>query len=213
MANSLIEAGASQADALPLDVTSQDSVDRFVTETLNLCDGNIDILLNNAGLVIGLDELSTGNSDEWQTVLDTNVMGVLRVTRGFLPQMLEENKGHIVMVGSIAGHEPYEKGAAYCASKHALKALTKSLRLEVNGTMLRVSSVDPGMVETEFSQVRFRGNKEKADKVYEGLTPLSAQDVADCITFMTSRPPHVNIDQILLMPTAQASAYKSHRKT
>ncbi|MFW7378190.1 MAG: SDR family NAD(P)-dependent oxidoreductase [Oligoflexus sp.] len=204
------EMGAPSVLTLELDVRSDESVQNFQTVACQAFP-KIDILVNNAGLVLGMDTIATGQSSDWQTILDTNVMGVLRICRSFIPSMIEAGSGHIMMIGSIAGHQVYEGGGPYCASKHAVKALTQTLKLELNGKGIRVTSIDPGMVETEFSIVRL-GSEEKAKQVYRGLTPLVAADIADCIVFAASRPVHVNIDEMIVMPTAQAAVYKVHRE-
>jgi 3-hydroxy acid dehydrogenase / malonic semialdehyde reductase len=204
--------GAASVLSLTLDVRDEKSVEKFSSALLKHHAGKLDVLVNNAGLVIGTDKLAEGKLSDWETVLDTNVMGVLRVTRSLLPQMIKNNAGHIVMLGSIAGHQVYEGGGPYCASKFSIKALTKTLKLELNGTAIRVTTVDPGMVETEFSLVRFHQDKQKADAVYKGVTPLTPRDIADCIGFAASRPAHVNIDEIIVMPTDQATVYKVNRR-
>lgn len=173
----------------------------------------IDVLVNNAGLALGTETLQEGNPEEWDEVIDTNVKGVLYMIRAVLPNMLERGKGHIVNIGSTAGHWVYKGGAVYCASKHAVTAINEALRLDVHGSGIRVSSIDPGLVETKFSLTRFRGDAEKARKVYEGLKPLSADDIAETILWVVTRPPHVNIQEIILMPTAQASVRDVHRQT
>jgi len=208
----LKEKGAASVLCLPLDVRSEPSVQAWVKSALEK-HSQLDVLVNNAGLVIGLEPVETGRLEDWETILDTNVLGVMRVTQALIPVFKKQNSGHIVMIGSIAGHQPYENGGAYCASKFGVRALTGVLKHELNGTGIRVSTVDPGMVETEFSIVRFRGDSLKAKQVYKGLTPLDGRDIAECVLFMTSRPPHVNIDSIVVMPTAQASVYKVHRES
>lgn len=172
----------------------------------------IDLLVNNAGLSRGLDKLHEGSHEDWEEMLDTNVKGLLYVTRAVVPGMVSRGKGHVINLGSIAGHEVYPNGNVYCASKHAVDALTKGLRIDLNGTGVRVSTVDPGMVETEFSVVRFHGNTERAAGVYRGLTPLSADDVAEAIVWCASRPAHVNVAEIILFPTDQSSATVVHRR-
>jgi NADP-dependent 3-hydroxy acid dehydrogenase YdfG len=172
----------------------------------------IDVLVNNAGLAAGLDPVVTGKDDDWEAMLDTNVYALLRVTRAFLPGMIAADHGHIINMGSIAGFHTYANGAAYAGSKHAVKAISGALRLELNGTRIRVSEVDPGMVETEFSLVRLGQDEAKAKAVYQGMTPLTGEDIADCVYFAASRPAHVNIDHIIIMPTDQASVYKTHRR-
>ncbi len=172
----------------------------------------IDVLINNAGLARGFEPLQEGNIDDWEEMIDTNVKGLLYVTRAILPAMVARNSGHIINIGSVAGHEAYPKGNAYCASKHAVSALTKCLRMDLLGTKIRVSTVDPGAVETSFSVVRFKGDKERAAAVYKGMQPLTPADVADAVFYCASCPPHVNISEIIIMPTDQASATMVHRK-
>lgn len=168
---------------------------------------NIDLLINNAGLSQGLEPIHNGNPDDWDTMLDTNVKGLLYISRVVSRWMIErEIKGQIIHVSSTAGKEVYVNGNVYCASKHAVEALAKGMRLELNPYGIRVGTVSPGMVETEFSIVRFKGDKARAAKVYEGFEPLRAEDVADGILFMVNRPPHVNISDLLIMPTAQAAS-------
>ncbi len=166
---------------------------------------SIDVLVNNAGLSRGLDKLQDGLLSDWEEMIDTNVKGLLYVSRAVLPGMVARGRGHVINIGSIAGHEIYPAGNVYCASKYAVKALSRGLRLDLCGTNVRVSAVDPGMVETEFSEVRFHGDKERAAKVYQGFTPLSPNDVAEAVLFCATRPPHVNISEVIVMPTDQAS--------
>jgi len=173
---------------------------------------DIDVLINNAGLAVGLGPVHTGVTDDWERMVDTNVKGLLYVTKKVTPGMIERGKGHIINVSSIAGKEAYPNGAAYCGSKHAVQAITHAQRIELLEYGIKVSSICPGMVETEFSLVRFKGDKERADNVYKGLTPLYAEDIAEAILFMVTRPPHVNIDDILIMATDQASARDFHRE-
>lgn len=199
--------GASEVRVAALDVRNTASVEKFCEDQ-----PSPDILVLNAGLARGTDHLSDGHLQDWEEVLDTNVTGVLRLLRLLLPKMKTVKKGHIVFLSSIAAHQVYEGGAVYCGSKHAIRAIAGALKLEINGTGLRVTTIDPGMVDTEFSVVRFRDDRERAAKVYQGLEPLVAKDIAETILFATSAPAHVNIDQILLTPTAQASIHKVHRK-
>ncbi len=173
----------------------------------------IDILLNNAGLSRGLEKLFVGDIQDWEEMIDTNVKGLLYVTRTVLPGMVARGRGHVINLGSIAGHEVYPNGNVYCATKHAVEALNRALRLDLLGTPIRVSSVDPGMVETEFSLVRFHGDEERAKKVYQGLQPLTPEDIADVILFCATRPPHVDIQDVVVMPTAQASSTLADRKS
>ncbi len=173
---------------------------------------NIDILLNNAGLAKGLNKIYEDDIENWEEMIDTNVKGLLYVTRAIVPGMVQRESGHIINIGSTAGHEAYPKGHVYCATKHAVNAITKSLRIDVIDKNIRVSTVDPGAVETNFSNVRFLGDKEKAKSMYKGLIPLVAQDVAEAVVFCATRPPHANIAEIIMMPTQQASALIFHRK-
>ncbi|RYZ60114.1 MAG: SDR family NAD(P)-dependent oxidoreductase [Proteobacteria bacterium] len=204
--------GAKSVHVQKLDVCSDESVASWTMAAFEKFP-KLNILVNNAGLVLGTDTIETGKIEEWATIFDTNVMGVLRVCRQVLPQFRANSHGHIVMIGSISGHHVYEGGGPYCATKHSVKALAQTLRLEVHGTGIRVSSVDPGMVETEFSEVRFRGDTDRAAQVYKGFTPLSAVDVAEAVEFATSRRPHINVDEIIIMPTDQSSVSKVNRKS
>lgn len=166
---------------------------------------NIEILVNNAGLAVGLNPIQNGETDDWERMIDTNIKGLLYVTRTISPTMVERQKGHIINIGSIAGKEVYPNGNVYCATKHAVDALSKAMRIDMYQHNIKVTAIHPGMVETEFSVVRFHGNQEKADKVYEGFTPLFAEDIAEAILFAVTRPAHVNINDMLIMPTAQAN--------
>jgi len=170
------------------------------------------VLVNNAGGALGLEPVAEADDEKWRWMYDANVLGVMRVTRAFLPKLVASGDGHIVNVGSIAGLEAYDGGGGYTAVKHALRAVTDTLRLELLGQPVRVTEVDPGMVETEFSIVRFDGDVTRADKVYEGTTPLVADDVADCIAWAVTRPSHVNIDQIVVKPRDQARAQRVFRR-
>jgi len=172
----------------------------------------VDILVNNAGLAAGLDFLQEGNVQDWEDMIDTNFKGLLYVTRAVLPQMVAKNSGHIINIGSIAGHQIYPKGAVYCATKYAVNVLSNGLRIDLFGTKIRVSTVDPGAVETNFSAVRFKGNVKRAAAVYEGMEPLTPNDVADAVLYCASCPPHVNISEVIIMPTDQASATMISRK-
>jgi len=173
---------------------------------------NVDVLINNAGLSQGLDPIQNGNIDDWETMIDTNVKGLLYVSRIVSNWMIENGKGHIINLGSIAGKEVYLNGNVYCATKHAVDALNKGMRIDLLPHGIRVTAVHPGAVETEFSEVRFKGDKERAKKVYDGFEPLIAQDIAETIWFVASRPPHVNINDLVIMPTAQATAGNIFRK-
>ena len=194
-----------------LDVTDDASVRSFVHFAMEAAHGKIDVLINNAGMALGVAPIAEGALEEWQRVIDVNVTGVLRVTRAFLPKMIEHRDGLLLFLSSIAAHQVYPGGGVYCATKHAIRALAATLKLELNGTGIRVSTLDPGMVNTEFSTVRHHGNKQKADATYHGMTPLTPEDIAACATFVIERPAHVNIDQMIIMPTDQATVYKVHR--
>ncbi len=171
----------------------------------------IDILVNNAGLSRGIEPLQRGDIGDWEEMIDTNVKGLLYVTRAVLPGMVERGSGHIINIGSIAGHEVYPGGNVYCATKHAVTALNRGLAIDTLGTGVRVSSVDPGMVETEFSVIRFHGDQQRANGVYAGLDPLTPSDVAEAVLFCATRPPHANVREMILMPSAQAAAVHAHR--
>jgi 3-hydroxy acid dehydrogenase / malonic semialdehyde reductase len=164
----------------------------------------IDILVNNAGLALSTDKLQDGNLSNWNTMIDTNVKGLLHMTKAVLPSMIKKNRGHIINIGSVAGHGVYMAGNVYCATKHAVRAISKSLRMDLFGTAIRVSEVAPGAVHTEFSEVRWN-DKERAKKLYEGFTPLTAADIADAIVYCATRPPHVNIAELVVYPQSQAS--------
>jgi 3-hydroxy acid dehydrogenase / malonic semialdehyde reductase len=195
------------------DVTSLESCTRFVEKTVRHF-GKVNVLLNNAGLALGVDYVADVKDEtEWQTMIDTNIMGVLRMSRLVIPYLEDSGCGHIINLGSIAGREAYAGGAVYCATKFAVRAITDALRQELLGKPIRVTTIDPGMVETEFSVVRYRGDKEKADNVYAGMTPLTAEDIADCIVFAATRPSHVNIDAVIVKPLDQAGAGKVARKS
>lgn len=172
----------------------------------------IDVLINNAGLAAGLAPIYSADVDDWETMIDTNVKGLLYATRIISPWMVERQSGHIINISSIAGKEAYANGSVYCGTKHAVAAISKAMRIELLPYGIKVSTIAPGAVETEFSLVRFRGNKEKATQVYNGFTPLSGKDIAETILFILNRPPHVNIDDLLIMPTAQGSARDFNRK-
>jgi 3-hydroxy acid dehydrogenase / malonic semialdehyde reductase len=196
--------------AVELDVRNREAVNTAV-EALPEEWRGIDILVNNAGVPRGLEKLFAGNPDDWDEMIDTNVKGLLHVTRAVVPGMVERGRGHVINIGSIAGHEAYPNGAVYNASKFAVDAITKSLRMDLVDTPLRVSTVDPGMVKTNFSVVRFHGDAARADKVYENIEALSGDDVAQAVVFCATRPPNVSVNQIVIMPTAQASATIVHR--
>ena len=196
---------------MPLDVTDETSVTSFVREIARRF-GRIDVLVNNAGGAHGLNPIEKAVDDEWITMWKTNVLGLMWMTRACIPLLRKARHGHIVNIGSIAGFETYRGGAGYTAAKHAVRAITKTLRLELNGEPIRVTEINPGLVETEFSIVRFHGDRKAAKAVYEGLKPLTAEDIADCVVFAVTRPPHVDIDEIVVRPVAQANVVTVARK-
>ncbi|HYH47334.1 MAG TPA: SDR family NAD(P)-dependent oxidoreductase [Thermoanaerobaculia bacterium] len=197
--------------ALPLDVADPESVAGFVAAVLAVSP-TLHLLVNNAGGALGLDRVEESLDERWRTMFETNVLGTARMCRALIPALAASGDGHIVNLGSIAGFETYPGGAGYTAAKHAERALTRTLRLELLGRPVRVTDVAPGLVETEFSLVRFDGDAERAASVYRGMTPLSADDVADCVVWAVTRPPHVNIDEIVVRPRDQASATQVHRR-
>jgi 3-hydroxy acid dehydrogenase/malonic semialdehyde reductase len=193
------------------DVRNRDKVVQSL-EGLPLAWKRVDVLVNNAGLSQGLDPIQNGNYDDWDTMIDTNIKGLLYVSRVVSNWMITNGFGHIINIGSIAGKEVYASGNVYCATKHAVDALNKGMRIDLLNHGIKVTAVHPGAVETEFSEVRFKGDKDRAKKVYEGFDALSAQDIAETIWFAASRPAHVNINELTVMPTAQASATTIFRK-
>lgn len=195
-----------------LDVRDRAAVDAWISG-LDRSWSAIDILVNNAGLARGLAPLHEGDINDWDEMIDTNIKGLLWVTRAVLRGMVARGSGHVINIGSIAGHETYPGGSVYCASKHAVTALGRALNIDVLGTGVRVSSVDPGLVETEFSMVRFHGDRDRADAVYAGLDPLTGRDVAEAVLFCATRPEHANVREMVLMPSAQAAAVHVHRES
>jgi len=199
-------AGAPEVEARALDVRSKESIEAFCAGT-----GTPAVLLNNAGLALGRDTVEKITEEDLLGMVETNVIGLVRVTRGFLPRMIEARRGHIVNLGSYAARGVYEGGAVYAATKHSVRVISETLRLELSETNIRVTEIDPGLAETEFSLVRL-GDEEKAKEVYRGMQPLTADDVADAIVWAVTRPPHVNISELVMTPTAQASLTKVHRE-
>ena len=201
----------SEIHTFKLDVRNSEEVE---TTLSNLPEEwkNIDILINNAGLSQGLDAIQDGQIGDWDRMIDTNVKGLLYVTKYVIPMMAGSEQAHIINLGSIAGKEVYPNGNVYCATKHAVDALTQAMRIDLLSKGIKVTSIDPGMVETEFSEVRFHGDKDRAKSVYHGLTPLTGQDIAEIVSFVLSRPKHVNINDLLVMPTAQANGTLVIRK-
>ena len=214
-----VVAGARRADRLravaepegarwmALDVADDESVERFCESV-----GECRVLVNNAGGALGLDRIEEAHLDDWLAMYQVNVLGTLRMTKALLPALEASGDGHVVVVGSIAAYEPYAGGAGYNAAKFAERSFTRVLRLELLGRPVRVSEIDPGLVRTEFSTVRFRGDPARAAAVYEGVTPLSADDVAECIAFVVTRPSHVNVDALVLLARDQAGARTVHRR-
>ncbi|MDZ8262164.1 SDR family oxidoreductase [Nostoc sp. ChiQUE01b] len=212
LADTLSKDFSTEIHLLQLDVRDRNAVESAIAN-LPSAWSDIDILINNAGLSRGLDKLHEGSFQDWEDMIDTNVKGLLYVSRYVVPGMVSRDRGHVVNLGSIAGHQTYPGGNVYCATKAAVRAISEGLKQDLLGTRIRVTSVDPGMVETEFSEVRFHGNSERANKVYQGVTPLTADDVADVIFFCVTRSPHVNINEVVLMPVDQASATLVNRRT
>jgi NADP-dependent 3-hydroxy acid dehydrogenase YdfG len=202
---------SDQIHLVQLDVRDRLAVESAISNLPPLW-SNIDILINNAGLSRGLDKLHEGDFPDWEEMIDTNIKGLLYLTRYVVPGMVNRGRGHVVNIGSIAGHQTYPGGNVYCSTKAAVKAISEGLKQDLLGTPIRVTSVDPGMVETDFSNVRFHGDTERAKKVYQGVTPLTPDDVADVVFFCTTRSPHVNINEVILMPVDQASATLVHRQ-
>ncbi len=201
----IIKSESSNVYTLNFDVRNKTEVEDAINSLPNEWK-NISVLINNAGLASGLEPVQDGKYDDWDQMIDTNIKGLMYVSRAVSKIMVEKKSGHIVNISSIAGREAYANGSVYCGTKHAVEAITKSMRLDLLPHNIKVSRISPGMVETEFSLIRFHGDAEKADNVYNGFTPLYAEDVAETILFMVTRPDHVNIDDVLIMPTAQGSA-------
>ena len=206
------QAGSPEAHVQSLDVSRTASVEVFFRWARAFTD-KLDVLINNAGGAHGLDTVATGKDEDWEAMMESNVLGVLRMTRAALPLLLNNPGSSILNIGSIAGRVAYEGGAAYCAAKAGELQITRALRLELCGTGVRVGTIDPGMAETEFSVVRFKGDETRANKVYEGVIPLTAEDVAETMVWVASRPPHVNIDELIIKATDQAAVHKVHRRT
>lgn len=202
----------TQSYVLAMDVRDRSQVES-VLQALPTPWESVDILVNNAGLSRGLNKLHEGNIQDWEEMIDTNIKGLLYITRALVPGMVQRQRGHILNIGSIAGHQTYPKGNVYCASKAAVRSLSEGLKQDLLGTPVRVTSVDPGLVATEFSQVRFHGDTDQAKQVYSGLTPLTPADVAEVVVFCLTRPAHVNISEILVLPTDQSGATLVHRQS
>lgn len=202
----LCELHTIQVETLKMDVRDQKDVENKISLLPIGVKTNIEILINNAGLAVGRGPIDEGIIDDWERMIDTNVKGLLYVSREIIPFLKGNKKGHIINIGSIAGKEVYPGGNVYCASKHAVDALSKAMRIDLLHYNIKVTNIAPGAAETEFSLVRFKGNEENAKSVYEGYTPLYAEDIAETIYFVTSRPAHVNINDLVIMPTAQANS-------
>lgn len=200
-----------QVHILVFDVRDKEEVFKAI-ETLPQEFGSIDVLVNNAGNAHGLDPIQSGNLDDWDAMIDINVKGLLYVSRAIIPQMAQRKSGHIINIGSIAGKEVYPNGNVYSASKHAVDAINKGMRIDLNGSGIRVGAINPGLVETGFSDVRFKGDSERAKSVYKGYQPLKPEDIADLVVFMVTRPSHVNIADLLVLPTDQASSTIVNKK-
>ena len=194
-------------NCLPLcfDITDRVAVKKEI-ENIPPDFSKIDVLCNNAGLALGLEGADEANLDDWDKMVDTNIKGLIYATRQVLPKMVQNKSGHIINIGSLAGREVYEKGNIYCATKHAVNAISKAMRIDLNKTGIKVSEINPGLVETDFSNVRFKGDSNRAEKVYQGYKALEANDIADIIEFVINRPSHVNIADILVLPQAQATS-------
>lgn len=205
VASRALAAGAAAVHSIDLDVRDHRAVQQGIDDLPSNW-GEIDILVNNAGLSRGLDKLYMGRIEDWEEMIDTNVKGLLYVTRAVVPGMVVRGHGHVINLGSTAGELPYPNGAVYCATKAAERSINDGLRQDVLGTPVRVTSIDPGMVETDFSLVRFHGDRERAAKVYKGVKPLTAEDIAEVIVWAASRPDHVNIARVLLTPVQQANS-------
>jgi 3-hydroxy acid dehydrogenase/malonic semialdehyde reductase len=211
LADEMLKKHKTEILILKLDVRNNDDVQKAIGG-LESKWSSIDILVNNAGLSRGLDKLHDGKIQDWDEMIDTNVKGLLYVSRAVIPLMLKRNSGHIVNIGSIAGHEVYPNGNVYCATKHAVDAITKGMRLDLSGTEVRVTTIDPGLAETEFSNVRFRGDDLRAKNVYKGLEALNGDDVADAVLYAVTRRKNTVIAEIILVPLCQASTTMVHRK-
>jgi NADP-dependent 3-hydroxy acid dehydrogenase YdfG len=208
----LLQDGAAAVHAFSLDVQDRDAVEQAIAH-LPAEWSAIDVLVNNAGLSRGLDKLWEGKTQDWEEMIDTNVKGLLWVTRAVVPGMLARGRGHVVNLGSTAQEIAYPGGNVYCGTKAAVKLINDGLRIDLLGTPVRVTSIDPGMVETEFSQVRFRGDKERAEKIYQNITPLTPEDVADAIVWATTRPVHVNVAHLSMTTVDQANSLLFNRKS
>jgi NADP-dependent 3-hydroxy acid dehydrogenase YdfG len=203
LAKRLVSEYGIRVNILTMDVRIKEEVEKL--ETLSEDWKKVDVLINNAGLSQGMDPINSGSTTDWEVMIDTNIKGLLYVTKVVSNWMIQNGSGHIINIGSIAGKETYLNGNVYCATKHAVDSLNKAMRIDLLPHKIKVTAIHPGAVDTEFSEVRFKGDKDRAKKVYDGYEPLHAQDIAETIWFVASRPAHVNINDLLIMPTAQAS--------
>ncbi len=211
LANELSKKFKVKVKTLKLDVRNRKEVENRISGLPKEWK-SIDILINNAGLSRGLDKLHEGKIQDWDEMIDTNVKGLLYVSRAVIPSMVKRKSGHVINIGSVAGHEVYPKGGVYCATKYAVDAITKGMRMDLVDTNVRVTTIDPGLVETEFSLVRYRGNKQKAGRVYEGIEALTADDVADAVLYAATRRENCVVAEMVLVPNKQASVFVMHRK-
>jgi NADP-dependent 3-hydroxy acid dehydrogenase YdfG len=202
----IMEKSSGKIHILNFDVRNQEEVDKAM-DSLPKEWQDIDVLINNAGLAVGLNHIHEGVIDDWERMIDTNVKGLLYVTRNIAPRMVEKKHGHIINIGSTAGKEAYEKGNVYCGTKHAVDAITKGMRIDLLQHKIKVTAINPGMVETEFSLVRFKGDKDKAESVYKGFTPLYGKDIADAVLYVVTRPEHVCVNDMIITATAQANSF------
>jgi NADP-dependent 3-hydroxy acid dehydrogenase YdfG len=211
LSEELISINKVEVHAFQLDIRDRYAVESSIS---NLPDEwkNIEVLINNAGLGRGLDKFHEAVIEDWEEMIDTNIKGLLYVTRAVIPGMVMRGSGHIINIGSIAGREVYPGGSVYCSTKFAVRALSQGMRLDLMGTPIRVTNIEPGMVKTEFSIVRFRGDRERADRVYEGMKALTPEDIADAVVYAATRPPHVNVVEMLITPTAQVTTTMTYRK-
>ncbi len=212
LSKEILRRTGTEVRVIPLDVTAREEVEKAVRD-LPEDWAQVDILINNAGLAAGLDYLQEGDINNWERMIDTNVKGLLYMTHSLLPGMIERGRGHVVNLGSTAGKEVYERGNVYCATKHTVDALSRAMRIDLLAQGIKVTNIAPGLVETEFSLVRFKGDAAKAKAPYRGMTPLSGRDVAETILFAITRPPHVCINDLVITPTAQANSFYVKRNS
>lgn len=210
LALELEDAHGVKAHCIELDVRDAKAVEAAVTN-LPESFSKIDVLINNAGLAQGMDTIFEADTDDWDRMIDVNLKGLLYVSRFVVARMMRQNSGHVINIGSISSHQVYSGGNVYCATKFAVKALSRAIKMDVHGTPIRVSQVDPGLVNTHYSVVRFKGDQAKADSTYKNMTPLSAEDIADAVLYCVSRPAHINIAEMLVLPTDQTCAHMVHR--